>query len=117
MNRPMVYPRREKKAYGTGRMVEGKFEKGERVVVLDDVITTGTSKVEAIEPLVNAGLQVQDVVVLIDREQGGSAELAARGYRVHAVMKISEIVEYLLKAGQISDEQYHEVMTLVHGAS
>ena len=57
-------------------------------MVLDDLITTGGSKIEAIAPLAEAGLVVKDVVVLVDREQGGAEELAARGLRLHAALTL-----------------------------
>ncbi len=87
---PLVYPRREVKDYGTGRRIEGRFEPGERVVVIDDIITDGASKFEAIQPLEEAGLVVKDLVILVDREQGGREILAARGYGLHALFTISE---------------------------
>ena len=87
---PLVYPRREEKVYGTRRRVEGAFHAGERVVVIDDIVTDGASKLEAIEPLEAAGLVVEDLVVLVDREQGGRERLAAKGYRLHAVLTISQ---------------------------
>src|SRR5262249_37672449 len=71
------------------RRLEGAFQPGERVVVIDDIITDGASKLEAIEPLEAAGLVVEDLVVLIDREQGGRERLAAKGYRLHAVLSSS----------------------------
>jgi len=92
---PLVYPRREEKAYGTRRRIEGTFHPGERVVVIDDIITDGASKLEAIEPLEAAGLVVEDLVVLIDREQGGRARLGAKGYRLHAVLAISACFDAL----------------------
>jgi uridine monophosphate synthetase len=88
---PLIYPRKEVKSYGRGRAIEGHWEAGETVVVLDDLITTGGSKLKAIAPLEEAGLRVRDVVVLIDREQGGAEELAAQGYRLHSVLKLSEL--------------------------
>ncbi len=90
-NRPLIYPRKEVKSYGRKRAIEGRWEAGETVVVLDDLITTGGSKLAAIEPLEQAGLRVRDVVVLIDREQGGADELAAKGYRLHSVLKLSDL--------------------------
>ena len=116
MNRPLIYPRREKKEYGTGRSIEGEFCAGETVVVIDDVITTGASKIEAIEPLVAAGLNVRDIVVLIDREQGGAAELAERGYAVHAVLKMHEIMQVLKDTAKISDKEYDAVCAFLKGA-
>lgn len=95
---PLVYPRREEKAYGTRRRIEGAFHPGERIVVIDDIVTDGASKLEAIEPLEAAGLVVEDLVVLIDREQGGRERLAAKGYRLHAVLTISAILDELERA-------------------
>ncbi|MEW6233285.1 MAG: orotidine-5'-phosphate decarboxylase [Chloroflexota bacterium] len=108
--RPLIYPRREAKEYGTRKAIEGEFRPGETAVVLDDVITTGASKVEAMSPLKEAGLQVQDVVVLIDREQGGKASLERQGYRLHAVMTITEMVETLSRQGLITGDQRSAVL-------
>jgi len=87
---PLVYPRREEKGYGTRRRIEGQFKPGDRVVLIDDIITDGASKLEAIAPLEEAGLVVKDLVVLVDREQGGRELLARRGYALHAVLTISQ---------------------------
>ncbi|MBN1136796.1 MAG: orotidine-5'-phosphate decarboxylase [Anaerolineae bacterium] len=109
MGLPLIYPRKEAKAHGTGRAIEGEFQPGERAILLDDLITTGGSKLAAIEPLEAAGLRVQDVVVLIDREQGGPEELAAAGYRLHAVLRLGEMLALLAEAGRISTEQQKAV--------
>jgi uridine monophosphate synthetase len=101
LNLPLIYPRKEAKMYGTGRQIEGKFAAGDRAVVIDDLITTGGSKLSAIEPLEAAGIEIRDVVVLIDREQGGSADLEAAGYQLHAVLRLSEMLDQLVKAGRI----------------
>jgi len=103
--RPMIYPRKEVKAYGTGRAVEGLHAEGETAVVLDDLISSGGSKLEAIEPLEDAGLVVRDVVVLIDRQGGGAEELAAAGYRLHSVMTLIDVAAVLAAEGRISPEQ------------
>jgi orotate phosphoribosyltransferase len=113
MGRPLIYPRRERKDYGTERAIEGVFQKGELAVVLDDVITTGASKMEAIEPLISAGLKVQDVVVLIDREQGGVEDLARRGYQVHALSGVAEMMQVLAESNRISKEQNQEVLAFL----
>ena len=101
---PLVYPRREAKSYGTKRQIEGLFEAGEHVVVIDDMVTDGTSKLEAIAPLEAAGLIVRDLVVLIDREQGGRERLAAKGYRLHAVLTITACFDALEAAGLVETE-------------
>ncbi len=110
MNRPLIYPRRDAKDHGIARPIEGAFHKGEVAAVIDDVITTGASKIETIQPLVTAGLVVHDIVVLIDREQGGTAELGSRGYRTHAVMSLREALDILKKAGHISHKQFQDVL-------
>ena len=108
--RPLIYPRKEVKEYGTKRAIEGVFQPGERAVVLDDLITTGGSKMEAIAPLEAAGLEVEDVVVLIDRQSGGREELASRGYRLHAVLTLRQILDVLAARRQISENQRAEVL-------
>ena len=116
--RPMIYPRKEVKAYGTHRAIEGKFEAGECAVVLDDLITTGASKVETIEPLQAAGLKVHDIVVLIDRQGGGTEELARAGYRLHSVVTLSEVLDILTIHQQIKPEQRQTVLDwLAKGSS
>ena len=115
MGVPLLYPRKEAKEYGTRRGIEGYWEQGELVVVLDDLITTGGSKLRAIAPLEEAGLEVEDVVVLVDRGQGGGDELAEHGYRLHSVLKLKEILEMLSEHGRISTEQRDEVLAFLAG--
>jgi uridine monophosphate synthetase len=110
---PLIYPRKEAKTHGTGQLVEGEFRAGDRAVVLDDLITTGGSKLAAIEPLRAAGLAVSDVVVLIDREQGGREELEAAGYRLHAVLGLGWMLDRLAEAGRIRPEQRAEVLAFL----
>lgn len=112
---PLLYPRKEAKAHGTAREIEGEFQPGDRAVVLDDLITTGGSKLAAIVPLEAAGLRVKDVVVLIDREQGGREDLAAAGYRLHSVLRLSQLLDLLVEAGRIGEEQRAEVMAYLRG--
>lgn len=100
--KPLIYPRREVKDYGTKKAVEGAFNPGETAVLLDDLITQGGSKLEALEPLLAQGLAVHDVVVLIDREQGGAEDLAAHGYRLHAVMTLRQLVDALAAGGTLA---------------
>lgn len=108
-NYPMIYPRKEQKGYGTQKEIEGEFTAGETVLVYDDLITTGSSKFEAIAPLEAAGLKVKDIIVLIDREQGGTKDLAEKGYTLHSVLKASEMLEILLKQKKISQEQFGSI--------
>ncbi|HTZ50510.1 MAG TPA: orotate phosphoribosyltransferase, partial [Spirochaetia bacterium] len=114
--RPLLYPRREAKEYGTKKLIEGAFSAGETVVVLDDLVTTGGSKLEALEPLVQAGLKVTDVAVLVDRGQGGARELAAHGLTLHAALTLGEILESLVRHGRITETVRAEVHAALAGA-
>jgi len=104
-NTSLIYPRKEAKTYGTGKTIEGVFKAGDIAVVLEDLVTSGGSVLNAIEVLESAGLIVSDVVVLIDREQGARETLAKKGYRLHAAIYISDILRVLEEAGAISEAQ------------
>jgi uridine monophosphate synthetase len=90
---PFVYPRMVAKQHGTGNSIEGDFRPDDRVVLLDDVISTARSKLEAIEVLTGQGLRITDLVVLVDRESGGREELERHGVRCHAYARISELLD------------------------
>lgn len=96
---PFIYPRKEVKAYGTRAEIEGDYQPGEEVVVIDDLATTGGSKFEAIEKLNGAGLNVRDVVVLIDRQSGASQSLSRAGYRLHAVLSLTQMLDHWEQIG------------------
>ncbi len=110
---PMIYPRKETKEYGTRAEIEGEYHSGERVVVIDDLATTGGSKFEAIEKLTAAGLKVQDVVVLIDRQSGASEALAEAGYRLHAVLTLTALLNHWEKTGSVSAEKISAARTFL----
>ncbi len=104
-NYPMLYPRKEAKEYGTRAEIEGEYQPGETVVVIDDLATTGGSKFEAIEKLKGAGLKVEDVVVLIDRQSGAREALEAAGFHLHAVLTLQDLLEYWERTGQVEQEK------------
>ena len=98
---PMLYPRKEVKTYGTRAEIEGDFQPGEQVVVIDDLATTGGSKFEAIERLTSAGLAIQDIVVLVDRQSGAKDALAQAGYHMHAVLTLNQMLDHWEKTGRV----------------
>ncbi|HPC07205.1 MAG TPA: orotate phosphoribosyltransferase, partial [Anaerolineaceae bacterium] len=106
---PMLYPRKEAKAYGTKADIEGEFNEGETAVVIDDLTTTGGSKFEAIEKLTSAGLKVTDVVVLVDRQSGAAEALQQAGIKLHAVLTLTRLIDYWEKTGRIPAEQVQAV--------
>jgi len=91
---PMLYPRKEAKAYGTRAEIEGEFNPGETALLIDDLATTGGSKFEALEKLTQAGLVVRDVLVLIDRQSGAAESLAQAGLRLHAVFTLHGLLDF-----------------------
>ena len=105
LNYPMIFPRKEVKAHGTRRLVEGKFSEGETVVVVDDILITGKSVMEGAAKLESVGLKVEDIVVFIDHEEGVQDRLEENGYRGHAVLTMSEIAQTLYEAGRLELEQ------------
>lgn len=106
LQRPMIFPRKEVKAHGTRRLIEGNFNPGEKVVVIDDILISGKSVMEGADKLKSAGLKIEDIVVFIDHEGGVKQRLADNGYRAHSVLSISEITDTLYQAGRLDDEQY-----------
>ena len=110
---PMVMRRKEKKEHGTGRLIEGIYSKGQKCLVIEDVITSGQSILETISPLESEGMVVKDIAILVDREQGGRKRLEEKGYRVHAVCSITSIVEELLKEKKINAEVAESVLEFI----
>ncbi|MEN6409867.1 MAG: bifunctional orotidine-5'-phosphate decarboxylase/orotate phosphoribosyltransferase, partial [Anaerolineaceae bacterium] len=114
---PMVYPRKETTTYGTRAEIEGEYISGETVAVIDDLATTGGSKFEAIEKLTSAGLAVKDVIVLIDRQSGASEALRKAGYRLHAVVTLTELLDYWERTERIPAEQIAAVRAFLAGTA
>lgn len=110
MEIPLIYPRKTAKSYGTGKSIEGVWQVGQTAVVLDDLVTSGDSIINAIVSLKPAGIQVRDAVVLIDREQGGTKTLADLGYQLHAVISLSHLLAILENHERITARQRMRVL-------
>jgi uridine monophosphate synthetase len=104
-NYPMIYPRKEIKAYGTKAEIEGEYHAGETVLVIDDLATTGGSKFEAIEKLTGVGLLVKDVVVLVDRQSGAKESLEQAGYSMHAVLTMTQLLDHWEKTDKVEKDK------------
>jgi len=113
IGKPFLYPRKEAKAHGRERMVEGVLSPGDRVLIIDDIVTTGRSIVQAATVLRSEGATVKDVVVLIDREEGAQAALKAEGLRLHFLMGIGDAAEILHDRGVVQDEEYSAIVKQV----
>ena len=114
LNLPCVIVRKEEKAYGvTGRIAGADVAKGDNILFFDDVISEGLSKVEGIKPLQELGANVKHLLVVVNREHGGKEKLEKLGYQVHALAKISEIVDSLYREKHISKEQADKVLNYI----
>lgn len=109
-NKPWIYMRKEVKEYGTKKAIEGAYNAGEKVVMIDDMITNGLSKVESLKPLEENGLKIKDIVVLVDREQGGRDNIEKKGYAFHCVFTLTQWLKVLLNHKKISNKKYDEVI-------
>jgi uridine monophosphate synthetase len=110
---PMILKRKEAKSHGTKKMVEGIYEPGQKVLLIEDIVTSGMSLLETIESLEEAGLVVEDTICLVDREQGGKEQLKKRGYQLHSLYNLTEILTYLIEGGRIDEEKALEIKNFI----
>jgi orotate phosphoribosyltransferase len=90
---PFLIVRKEAKDYGTAKRLEGAFEAGERVCLVEDVVTSGGAALQAVGALREAGLECATAVCVVDREEGGREELAGRGVTLHALFTSRELLQ------------------------
>lgn len=110
-NIPLIMRRKEKKNYGTKREVEGEFQVGMRCLVVEDVITTGGSVLETIADLEKNGLIIDNIVALIDREQGGIANIGAK-YPITAIFNLGEIISLLAQIVELNSHERQIIASL-----
>jgi len=100
----MIYPRKEAKGYGTQVEIEGVYSADQRIVVIDDLISSGGSKLEGIQKINSAGLVVEDIVVLIDRQSAGVDFMGEHGYKLHSVFTLPELLDHWEESGKVDAE-------------
>ena len=113
VNKPLIYPRREAKSYGTKATIEGDFNQGDKVVIIDDLVTTGETKIEAIDKLKAAGLEVVAIVVLIDREMGAPEFLGRHGFSFKAVASLTDLLGQWHGSKAITDAQFNDTKAFI----
>ncbi|MBS3740435.1 orotate phosphoribosyltransferase [Candidatus Bipolaricaulota bacterium] len=109
LEKSLLYVRKEGKSHGEGRKVEGKMKEGDELLVVDDIITTGGSVIDAVESIREAGGEVDKVVVLVDRTEGATDNLSKKGIELIKVANIKPLVEELRSLGKISREMMNKV--------
>lgn len=115
LSKPFLYVRKEAKEHGRERRIEGLLQPGDKVLVLDDVATTGKNIIEAAETIRGEGGVVEDAVVLLDRQQGGAANLSKIGVKLHAFTTMKRIADRLAALGTIDERQHKEIVGQIVG--
>ena len=106
---PMIYSRKTKKDHGVGKQIEGRLEADDRVLMIDDLITTGKSVLQAAETVREHGGRVSELVVLLDREQGGLDNIRSHDIRPHILFNVSEAFKWLNEVQLLGDEHYRVI--------
>jgi uridine monophosphate synthetase len=114
---PLIYYRQARKEHGVRKKVEGILERNDRVLIIDDLITTGESVIETAEVIRDQGGVVNELVVLLDREQGGQQRLRSTRIEPHVLFKISDAMTWLNKVSLIEDKIYETLIKYIEEES
>ncbi|XP_015520983.2 uridine 5'-monophosphate synthase [Neodiprion lecontei] len=106
---PMLMKRKEAKAYGTKKLIEGQFSKGDTCVIIEDVVVTGISVLRTAKDLIDEGLKVEETLVILDREQGGRKNLEENGIQMKSLFTLTGLMECLVEAGKITPIMVQDV--------
>lgn len=107
---PMVYVRKRPKGYGTNSMIEGILNKDDSCVLIDDMVTNAGSKLIFIDGIRETGASVEHVVVTLDREQGAMAALKKEGVKLHSLITLRQLLDYMIDRNMITREDYEKVV-------
>ncbi|XP_071051842.1 uridine 5'-monophosphate synthase [Onthophagus taurus] len=113
IDKPMVMRRKEKKDYGTKKLIEGDFNDGDRCLIVEDVVTSGGSVLETCQDLQNSGIKVSEAVVLLNREQGGETILKENGINMIALLTLSQLILVLKEENLINEDVYKKVLKYI----
>jgi len=112
--KPLIYIRNKPKEHGTTKSIEGKTSAGMKVVMVDDVATTGTSVLNGINQLKESGLLISDVYVIINRLEGADKALDDSGVQIHQLTDILEITNVLFQEKLVSKEIFDKIKNQVN---
>jgi uridine monophosphate synthetase len=106
---PMVMRRKEVKEYGTKKIIEGMFHRGDACLIIEDVVTSGSSIMETAAALEKEGIKVEDALVILNREQGGKEHLKEKGIFLHSLISIFDLLKVLFAEKKIPEEIFRSV--------
>jgi orotate phosphoribosyltransferase len=113
LKKPFLYVRKGARLHGRERRVEGILISGDRVLLIDDLVTTGLTLKKAAEAVKAEGGVVTEAVALLDREEGGKENLLKSGIELHELLKISEVANTLFEIGAIDEENLKTILKQV----
>jgi uridine monophosphate synthetase len=114
LDAPLIFPRMEAKQHGLKKQIEGKYNAGETALLLDDLVATGVSKLQAVDILRDHGLKVSDLVVLIERGLHCARDLKKHGVTLHSYLQISDFISVCREQGMLPDKEYEKILTFLH---
>lgn len=115
MNLPMIMRRKEAKNYGMKKIIEGSWDTSikNRCLIIEDLVTSGLSVFETIEPINECGIDVSDIVVILDREQGGRLNIEKRNCKLHSLLTMSQVCDVLESKQRISHDKAEQVRAFI----
>lgn len=112
---PMLMRRKEAKGYGTKKMIEGHYKPGQKCLIIEDVVTSGSSILETVKDLHKEGLIATEAVIILDREQGGRQNLEANKVEMKSLFTITKLIEILLDNRKITSDLATKVHDYLKG--
>lgn len=110
LKKPLLIVRKEAKSYGTKKLIEGLYQPNDRLILIEDVVTTGGSILDVVKVLHTENLVASDVFCILDREQGGRQKLQDAGVTLHSLLDMQTVLTFLYSTGAIGDEQWHGIV-------
>jgi uridine monophosphate synthetase len=115
-HRPLIQPRAKVKEHGKGKLIEGDWQPGDKVAIIDDLVAKGDSKLESIDRFKECDLEVVGFYLLLDREMGGREIVEKAGYKLEAAMTITEVLDILLAEGKLSQAQHDDMIAFTRAS-
>ena len=113
LEKPMIYVRKKRKEFGASRIIEGILNKGDYVIVIEDVVTTGESISEAVDVIRSLGGVVEYALAFIDRMQGASQNLSKKNIKLISIYRVTDMLNHLFKKGFLDEERYHHILNYI----
>ena len=114
LKQPIIQPRKSIKQHGEKKLIEGEYNRGDKVVLIDDLITRGDSKLESISQIESAGLIIDKLIVLIDWQKGGIENITKKGYKIEAAYTATELMDALLSLNKITKVRHKAIIDYIN---